>query len=379
MKEYSVKKHDVGLDVHADSIAVAVADSGRAGEVRDDGVIHNTREDIRKLLKKLGPLDRLHVCYEAGPCGYELYWQMVELGVACEVVAPSLIPQKSGDRIKTDRRDARKLARCLRAGELTAVWVPDKGHEALRELVRLRHAVVADRRRARQRLGHFLLRHGRRFSGRNRKWGPVHMQWVRTQRFEHASLTCAHSDLLHALEYQNERIVRVEAHIDDAVQRAPAQTQELIAALQALRGVAKVVATTVAAELGELRRFSHPLQLMSYLGLVPREHSSGASVRRGSITKTGNVWVRTALVEAAWSYRHKPSRSLALKRRQAGCSPEVLDISWKAQHRLHSRYTHLTAHRKRSGVAVTAVARELAAFVWDIGRCVEQRRQGASR
>jgi len=169
--------------------------AGRMGEVRDYGVVRNTRESVRKLIGKLGDAGQLHVCYEAGPCGYELYWQLTELGVHCELVAPSLIPQKAGDRIKTDRRDARKLARCLRAGELTAVWVPDKAHEALRELVRLRHVAVADRRRARQRLGHFLLRYGRRFSGHHRKWGAVHMQWVRTQKFEHDALTQTHAEL----------------------------------------------------------------------------------------------------------------------------------------------------------------------------------------
>ena len=371
MKEASRKTKYVGLDVHAASIVVVVANAGRKGEVRSYGRIDSRPESLKKVLKKLGAGKDLHVCYEAGPCGYGIYWQLTELGIKCEVVAPTLIPKKSGERVKTDRRDAEKLARCLRSGELTAVWVPDKGHEALRELVRARHVAVTDCRRARQRLGHFLLRQGRPYPMKTKKWGSAHMQWLRAQRFEHGALTETYSDLLYQVQHQSERIERIEKAIDGAVAGAPAHMQALIASLQALRGVAKTTATTVAVELGDLGRFRHPEQLMAYLGLTCREHSSGGSMRRGSITKTGNRIVRTALVEAAWSYRFRPARSPALRKRQKELSPEVLAIAWKAQHRLCGRYRYLCDNGKRSVIAATAVARELAGFVWDIGQQLE--------
>jgi transposase len=359
----------VGLDVHADSIAVAVAEAGRDGEVRSLGAIANRPEGVRKLLKRLGSPESLRVCYEAGPCGYELYWQVVGLGVACEVVAPTLVPVKSGDRVKTDRRDAIKLARCYRAGELTAVWVPDRAHEALRDLVRARESAKRDRHRARLRLGQFLLRHGRRPPRQTRRWGAVHMHWLRGVRFEEFALQATMVDYLAEVEHAAERVERIERAIDQAISEAPPETQALIHGLQALRGLAKLTAATIVAEVGRLSRFEHPTQLMGYSGLVPSEHSSGGpgKAKRGAITKTGNAHLRRVLVESAWSYRHRPSVQGSLRTRQAGLSQEVKAIGWRAQHRLHERYRRMVGRGKPKSVVIAAIARELLGFVWAAG------------
>ena len=242
----------IGLDVHADTSAVAVAET--AGEVRSHGVIPNRSESIRKLIAKLGPAKQLKACYEAGPTGYVLYWQLTQLGVACEVIAPSLIPTKAGDRVKTDRRDAEKLARCYRAGELTAVWVPDAAQEALRDLVRAREAAKKDPLKARRRLGKFLLRHGRRPEG-IKAWTKQHLEWIKTHvHFDQPAL----EDYLHEVEHVATRIVKLEKAIDEAVQKAPAEIKTVIGALQALRGVAQTTAATIVSELGSLSRFQSP-------------------------------------------------------------------------------------------------------------------------
>lgn len=359
----------LGLDVHAETIAVAVAEAGRDGEVRSLGTIPNDPQAVRRLLKKLAPVGTLHACYEAGPCGYVLYWQLEQLGVRCEVVAPTLVPVKSGDRVKTDRRDALKLARCLRAGELTAVWVPGPDHEALRDLVRAREAAKKDQLRARHRLGKFLLRRGRRPPAKMKSWGSAYMLWVRGQPFERFAENATFVDYLAEVDHVAARIEQLEKDIDQAVTEAPAEMKALVEALQALRGVAKLSAVTIVAEVGRLSRFEHPSQLMGYSGTVPSEHSTGGpgKAHRGGITKTGNAHLRRVLVEAAWSYRFRPAVQGNLRTRQKDLSEDVKAIAWKAQHRLHQRYRHLSARGKPHQQVVTAVGRELLGFIWAIG------------
>ena len=359
----------IGLDVHAETIAVAVAEPN--GEVRSVGVIPNRPESIRKLVKKLGPPEQLRVCYEAGPTGYVVYWQLTALEVACQVVAPTLVPVKAGDRVKTDRRDALKLARSYRAGDLTAVWVPDAEHEALRDLVRAREAAKKDQLRARHRLGKFLLRQGRRPSTPMAAWTQRHLTWVKTVHFAHAAQEATLLDYLHEVEHVADRIARLEHAIDEAVKAAPERLRAVIDALQALRGIALVSAATIMSEVGELSRFTKPRQLMGYSGDVASEDSSGPRTRRGGITKAGNAHLRRIVVEAAWAYRHRPAVGPALRKRQAPVAPEVKEIAWKAQHRLHARYRALTARGKCTQQVMTALGRELLGFIWAIGVHVE--------
>ncbi|HEY4355202.1 MAG TPA: IS110 family transposase [Acidobacteriaceae bacterium] len=364
----------VGMDVHAERIAVAVAEPG--GEVRSLGTIANRPESIRKMIGKLGPVGKLKCCYEAGPTGYVLYWQLTQMGVACEVIAPSLIPVKAGDRVKTDRRDAEKLARCYQKGDLTAVWVPDASHEALRDLVRAREAAKKDQLRHRHRLGKFLLRHGKRPAEAGPAWGRKYMDWIRVHaHFEEPALETTVRHYLHEVEHVAERIGKLEQAIDEAVQTASPQIKAVIDALQSLRGVALTTAATVVCELGSLSRFESPRQLMAYSGLVPREHSSGNRVHRGAITKTGNAHLRRVLVESAWSYQHRPSVQGRLLRRQKSLvlDDEVKRISWKAQERLCKRFTALSAKGKARGQVITAVARELLGFMWAIARQAESK------
>lgn len=358
----------VGMDVHAETIAVAVAESGIDGEVRSLGTIANRPETIRKLIAKLGPASNLRVCYEAGPTGYVLYWQLTQLGVACQVIAPSLIPTKAGDRVKTDRRDAGKLARCYRAGELTAVWVPDADHEALRDLVRAREAAKKDQLKARHRLSKFLLRHGRRPEG-IKAWTKSYMEWIKTHvRFAQAALEATLADYLEEVDHVAARILKLEKAIDEAIGQAPAAMRAVIEALQALRGIAQVTAATIVSELGTLSRFGEARQLMGYSGLTPSEHSSGGRVSRGPISKTGNGHLRRVLVEAAWAYQHRPNVTGFLLRRQKNLhlSEEDKKIAWKAQQRLHKRYQLFAARGKNKNQIVTALGRELLGFVWAI-------------
>ena len=359
----------LGLDVHADTIAVAVADAGRGGEVRSLGVIPTRPESVAKLIKKLGDSSTIVACYEAGPCGYGLYWQMTKLGVRCEVVAPTLIPMKAGDRVKTDRRDAENLARLLRAGELTAVFVPDRAHEALRDLVRAREAATENQLRARHQLAKFLLRQGRRPASPMRAWRKSYMAWVRALHFEEFAHQATFIDYLNEVDHVAARIVRLEHDIDEAIRVAPEEFRVIIEALQALRGVAKLTAVTIVSELGRLSRFERPSQLMGYSGLVPSEHSSGGpgKARRGSITKTGNAHLRRVLVEAAHAYRYRPSVQGQLRCRQAHVSDDIKAISWKAQHRLHLRYRRMVGRCKKHPQVIAAIARELLGFVWAIG------------
>lgn len=363
----------VGLDVHAETIAVAVAEPGRDGEVRSLGIIPNRYESVRKLLKRLGPLAQLRTCYEAGPTGYALYWQLAELGVECEVVAPTLVPVKAGDRVKTDRRDAAKLARSYRAGDLTPVWIPDAAHEALRDLVRAREAAKKDQLRHRHQLSKFLLRLGRRSPVGVKAWTIAYMTWVKKDvHFEQPAQEATLSDYIHEVEHARERIVRLEQAIDAAVEAVPERMRAVIEALQALRGIAKISAVTVVAELGEISRFKKARQLMGYSGAVSSEHSSGERTRHGGITKTGNAHLRRIVVEAAWAYRHRPSVGATLAMRQKGASSEVKEIAWKAQHRLNSRFRKLLAKGKTKQKVVTAIGRELLGFIWSIGVTVER-------
>lgn len=357
----------VGLDVHAETIAVAIAEPG--GAVRSVGIIPNRLESIRKLFGKLGPVRHLKVCYEAGPTGYVLYWQLTALGVACEVVAPTLVPVKAGDRVKTDRRDAEKLARCYRSGELTAVWVPDAAHEALRDLVRAREAAKKDQLRARHRLGKFLLRHGRRPTQAGKAWTKKYLEWIKTQvRFEQPALEATLAYYLQQVDHAASQILQLEKAIDEAIAQADPEIRSVIEALQALRGVAQMTAATIVCELGRLSRFQSPRQLMGYSGLVSREHSSGNRIQRGAITKTGNAHLRRVLVEAAWAYQHRPNVTGFLLRRQKSLalSDEVKQMAWKAQYRLHKRYLAFARRGKNKNQIVTALGRELLGFVWAI-------------
>jgi transposase len=355
----------LGMDVHAETICVAIAEPD--GEVRSLGTIANRAESIRKLVKKLGPSEQLRACYEAGPTGYVLYWQLAELGIACEVIAPTLVPMKAGDRVKTDRRDAERLARSYRSGDLTAVWVPNEGSEALRDLVRAREAAKQDQLRARHRLSKFLLRSGQRPAQGVKAWTQSYMAWVRQLRFPQIAREFTRLDYLHEVEHMAERVKRLEQAITEAVKLASPELREVIQGLQALRGVAQISAVTIAAELGNMSRFEGARQLMGYSGAVPSEDSSGQRTRRGSITKTGNAHLRRIAIEAAWSYRLRPGVGPALRKRQEGVPEEIKEIAWKAQHRLHKRYLRLAAAGKDQRKIITAVGRELLGFIWAIG------------
>jgi transposase len=360
----------VGLDVHAETIAVAVAEPD--GSLRELGTIRNRPEAVRKLLAKLAGPAPLRVCYEAGPTGYTLYWQLTALGIACDVIAPSLIPTKAGDRVKTDRKDAARLARCHRAGDLTAVWVPDAATEALRDLVRAREVTKQDQLRARHRVSKFLLRHGRQRPEGLRAWTLKHAQWLGQQRFELPTLQVVFDEYRATLAVIADRVARLERAIQAAIETLAPTQQALVGALAALRGIKLVTAATIVSEVGTVRRFATARQLMGYSGLVPREHSSGGGVRRGAITKTGNAHLRRVLVEAAWAYRHRPSGvTSTLRARQHDQSPAVIAIATKAQHRLCPRYRRLTEQGKPPLAVVTTIARELLGFVWAVGQFVE--------
>jgi transposase len=355
----------LGLDVHAETIAVAIAEPD--GEVRSLGTIANRAESIRKLIKKLGQVEQLKACYEAGPTGYVLYWQLAELGVACEVIAPTLVPMKAGDRVKTDRRDAERLARSYRSGDLTAVWVPDEGSESLRDLVRAREAAKQDQLRARHRLSKFLLRLGQRPAAGMKAWTAPYMAWVRQVHFAQVAREATMLDYLHEVDHMSERVKRLEQAITEAVKLAAPVVQEVVKGLQALRGIAEISAVTIVAELGSITRFGTARQLMGYSGAVPTEDSSGQRTRRGSITKTGNAHLRRIIVEAAWSYRYRPAIGPRLRKRQEGVPEPIKEIAWKAQVRLHKRFMKLAAAGKDQRKIITAVGRELLGFIWAIG------------
>jgi transposase len=356
----------LGLDVHAETIAVAIAEPD--GEVRSLGTIANREDSIRKLIRKLGPAENLRACYEAGPTGFVLYWQLSQLGVACAVIAPTLVPKKPGDRVKTDRRDALKLARSHRSGDLTAVWVPDEDSEALRDLVRQREAAKQDQLRARHRLTKFLLRTGQRPPLGLKAWTERWMRWLAQVRYTQPAQEVTRLDCMNEVEHMAARVKRLEEAILEVVKLAPEPMQELIRGLQALRGVAHISAVTIASELGNITsRFESARKLMGYCGVFPSEDSSGKRIRRGGITKCGNAHLRRIVVESAWCYRHLPRVGEKLRKRHQGVPAEITEIAWKAQHRLHKRYMTLTMGGKDRRKVMTAVARELLGFIWAIG------------
>jgi transposase len=367
--------HYVGLDVHKATISVALAEGGRGGEVRQVGVFENRPEILTKLVARLSAGGRrVSFCYEAGPCGYGLHRLLTGCGHDCVVVAPSLIPMKAGDRVKTDRRDALMLAKLHRAGELTPIWIPDAAHEAMRDLVRARATAGRVLSKARQHLQGFLLRHERIYRG-TRTWTLAYRRWLTTVRFDHPAQQIVLQDYIHAVQDAEARRDRLTRQIDELLPNwsmAP-----VVTALQAMRGVALVVAVTIVAEVGDFRRFAKARQLMAYLGLVPSEHSSGSSVRRGGITKAGNVLARRVLIEGAWTYRMTARVSRKLHDRNEGLPPAIRDIDWKGQLRLCSRYRRLAAAGKPKVVVVTtAIAREMVGFMWAIAQIAQPALEG---
>lgn len=360
----------VGLDVHKDSISVAIAKAGRE-EAESLGSITNEPEAIAKLVRRLRqPVEKLIFCYEAGPCGYGIYRQLKAMGVDCLVVAPSLIPQRPGERIKTDRRDARKLARLLRSGELTPVWVPDEKEEALRDLTRAYEDAQEDILRKKNQIGKLLLRLGLRPPAGVKAWTIKYRQWLNSLRFNQPGQAIVLKEYIHALEAAEAMAERLEAEI--AVLAEESDQAPVIKALQCLRGVALITAATVVAEVGDLTRFTSPKELMSYAGLVPSEYSSSGKRRQGAITKSGNAHIRRTVVEAAWHYRRLPAIGYGLKKRQEGQPEKIKAISWQAQHRLNLKFRRLTGRGKMKQVAVVAVARELLGFMWAIAQEVKQ-------
>jgi transposase len=358
----------VGLDVHKDTIVVALAEAGLRGGVRQHGTIPDTSRALKAVTVKLAGKNRaLRFCYEAGPCGYGIQRQLSTIGHDCAVVAPSLIPRKPGDRIKTDRRDAINLAKLHRAGELTPVWVPDQAHEAIRDLVRARQAAVRTLRQARQQLSGFLLRHGHHYH--RPAWTLLHRRWLASLKFDQANYHIVLEDCIAAIEAATARRDRLEAHIEAAL--SGWSLAPVVQALQALRGVGLVAAATLMAELGDITRFSNPRQLMAYLGLVPSEHSSGRTRRQGGITKAGNGAARRMLIEAAWSYRFPARISREQLLRQERLAQPIRDIAWKAQERLCRRYRALARAGKLPTVITAAIARELAGFIWAIAKQIQ--------
>jgi transposase len=359
----------IGIDTSKLKNAVAIAEAGRDGEVRYLGEFDTSEAASRKWIAKLASkYSKLTFCYEAGPTGYGLHRLIESLGHRNIVAAPSLIPHKAGDHVKTNRRDAENLARLNRAGELTAVWVPDVRHEAMRDLSRARHAAIDDLKSKRQQISSLLLRLGLHYPGK-KTWGKAHRNWLASIKLEQREQRFVLEELKLAERQAQERIDRIEAAIRAAVPEW--SLCEVVAALQAVRGIKLINAVTLMAEIGDLTRFANARALMDYLGLVPREDSTGDRVKRGGITKAGNGRARTALIEASWSYRHPPRvgrEKLAL----VEAAPEAARrIAWKAQTRLTGRFRHLTRKNKLPVVVATAVARELAGFVWAIGQAVK--------
>jgi transposase len=358
----------VAFDSAKEKHAVAIADDGRDGEVRYLGEIDNSPDAVSKLVAKLSrQYERLHFCYEAGPTGYGLHRQLTDLGHVCDVIAPTMIPKRSGDRVKTNRRDSVTLVKLLRAGELRAIWVPDSVHEAVRDLTRAREVAMLDLKKKRQQLLGFLLRHSRIYPG-GKNWTKMHERWLAKQTFNHPAQQIVFQDHLEVINAAQVRLASLEQQLREIV---PTWTMApVMAAYQALRGVSFLVAVTFVAEVGDVRRFATPQQLMAFLGLVPSERTTGDTVRRGSITKTGNHRARRVLIEGAWTYRFSARVGETLRGRLKDLPLSIRSIAWKAQVRLCARYRRLIANGKKTPVATTAIARELAAFLWAIGQQV---------
>jgi transposase len=357
----------VGLDVHKDSIAVAYAPDERGAEVIFLGLIGTRQCDIDRLIRQLhSKASRLLFVYEAGPCGYWLYRYLQKKGKDCIVVASSLIPRKPGDRVKTDKRDALQLARLMRAGDLNPVYVPSLEDESIRDLCRAREHSMFDLKAAKHRLKSFLLRHDIRYSGKA-DGNAAHLRWLADEvALPTAAQRIVFQDYVRAITHLVERLAHIEGELHEQVKGW--RLAPVVAAYQALRGVQFHVAVTIAAELGELTRFDKPRQLMSYVGLHPSEYSSGNARRQSGIAKTGNSHARRVLVEGAWAYRYLPKVSRQIQVRQESLPEQIRDIAWKAQLRLCKRFRRLVAHGKHPNVAVTAIARELVAFMWAIAR-----------
>ena len=354
----------VGLDVHKDSIAVGAAEPGREPGRVVGRIVH----DVNKLLKVLGKLgapQEVHVVYEAGPTGYGLQRALQARGYECEVIAPSLMPRRPGDRVKTDNRDCVQLAQCSRAGQLRAVWIPDPADEAMRDLARAREDAVNSRTRARHQLKGFLLRHDVRYGGKT-SWTQAYYRWLPTLNFGAAAAQTAFTEYWVAVQVADERVQRLTQALKASI--AGWRLEPEVAALQALRGIDVISAIGLVAEIGDLSRFAHPRKLMGYLGLVPSEHSSGDRVSRGSITKTGNAHARRLLTEAAWNYRFKARIGRQAQRRQEALPEQVRAMGWKAQVRLTTRFAALLGRGVQPNKACVAVARELAGFIWAIGK-----------
>ena len=354
--------HYIGLDVHKETIAVAIAPENST-ELRKYGIIGGTLDAVDKLIKKIsGENIELRFVYEAGPCGYVLYRHLQNKGYQCEVVAPSLIPRKASDRVKTDRRDAEQLARLYRAGELTAIYVPDEEDEAIRDLVRARTGSMVHQRKARQRLKGFLLRLGFRYTAKS-SWTDAHKRYLAKLVMPRAAQQIVFQEYIETINDRSEQLERLTVAMENAL--AGWKWEPVVRALMSLRGMQIITAMTLVAEAGDMSRFDDPRQLMSFFGLTSSEHSSGGKRSQGGITKCGNSHCRRVLTEAAWHYRLKPKVSEPMQKRQEKQSREVQMISWKAQQRLHQRYRTLATHKK-SVVVATAIARELTGFVWAI-------------
>ncbi len=358
----------IGLDVHKETVAIAVALPGRESPGYH-GEIVNTPKALRRWLERLnnefgGAV--LLFCYEAGPCGYGLYRQLIAAGHDCEVVAPSMIPRKAGERIKTDRRDAIKLATFLRSGELTPVWVPDAEQEAMRDLTRARDDMKSQERKARQQLNAFVLRHGHHWPRGKSRWTKTHYNWLESIAFEQPYLQIVLQEYINAARAATQRVDDLTEQIHRVL---PSWSMgPVVDALVALRGIDVLAATVLLAELGDISRFDSPKQLMAYLGLVPSEHSSGGRRRQGAITRTGNGHARRMLVECAWSYRFPARQTMHLKRKAQRASEPAKAIAWRAQKRLCGRYRQLTQAGKNVKLVCVAIARELVGFIWDIVR-----------
>lgn len=360
----------IGLDVSKEKIAVAIADEGREAP-RYYGLIENSEKALLSCLRKIGGEEiKLHVCYEAGPTGYAIFRWLKKKGIDCAVIAPSLIPSKPGDRVKTDRRDAIRLAQLFRSGELTNIYVPTEEDEALRDLIRAREDVKEDLLRAKHRILKFLMRH-HIVAPSGKKWTIKYRNWLNTLTLTNHNHRIVLQEYLRTMQERELRLKRLEQEILREANEGPCAA--LIQALQVLRGVALITAVTLIAEIGTFLRFPKASNFMGYTGLVPSEYSTGESVRKGKTTKAGNKHVRRILVESAWSYRYKPAVKGELLKRQHNQPVEIQQIAWNCQHRLHEKYRKMVGRGMHKNKAIAAVARELSAYVWEIASYLEKK------